>query len=254
MSDVSLVFKRLGTTRFGWIDLKKVRAKAQILDRLQWTDEKLDAIFEGVKTNEHGYIHIKLFDQWFVSEDINQRCFVKTFIERELSGEDKGAKVDLLIEFPTAPNVRKDIVFHPGKDLGLTCSKTHQELFNGTTWEICAVGVVVWVVRNSQAGRAGVKQHWLIVSIDGEEAYCEDKLEKLAKGDEEFTVTFDARVKTQAAWSPLRTSDFNDAVIMGYGENGTIQIRLQANGEFMTVRKGQIALRKCQTGDVKWDD
>jgi len=89
-SVVSQVFKRLGTTRWGWIDVKKVKHRAETLDKLQWTAEKIEAVFEGVRLNENGYIHIKMFDEWFVSEDINRRAFVKTFIERELNGDDKG--------------------------------------------------------------------------------------------------------------------------------------------------------------------
>jgi len=228
--------------------VKKVKGKAQVLDRLQWTDDKLEALFDGVKTNENGYVHIKMFDLWFESEDINKRAFVKTFIERELSGEDKGASVDLLCEFPSAPNVRKTITFHAGKDLGLTCSKTHQEHYNGVTWEVTPIGVVDWVVRNSQAGRAGVKQHWTIASINGEEAYCEDKLERLAAGDDEFTVTFDCQMQAMAAWSPLRKTSASHAEIIGYGEGGGIRIRLDDTGHELTVRKGQLALKHCQKG------
>lgn len=246
---VSQIFKRLGTNRWGWVDSKKVKAQAQVLDRLQWNDETIEAVWEGTKTNEQGFVHIKLFDEWFVSEDIKKRSFVKTFIERELSGEDKGACVDLLMEFPTAPNVRKTITFHPGRDVGLTCSKTHAEKYNGFSWDVVAMGYVDWVVRNSQAGRAGVKQHWIIVSIAGEESsYCPDKIQRLAEGDHDFDITFDAQEQAMAAWSPLRKTSAHFARIIGYGENGGIRIRMDTTGHELTVRKGQIALKHTQKG------
>jgi len=251
---VSQVFKRLGTTRWGWIDVKKVCQRAQVLDRIQWTAEKLEAIFEDVRTNEHGFVHIKLFDEWFVSEDINRRALVKTFIERELNGEDKGTQVDLLMEFPSAPNVRKEVAFEPGQDIGMTCSTTFQALYNGQTWENCPVGMVDWVRRNSQAGRAGVRQHFTIININGEDGYCEHKVADLAKGEDDFTLTFDCHSKADAAWSPLRKTSASRAEIIGAGKDGGIRIRMEDTGHELTARKGQLAVRHRQEGPKERDD
>lgn len=246
---VSQIFKRLGTTRWGWIDLKKVRQRAQVLDKLQWTEEKLEAVFEGVKLNENGFLHIKVFDEWFVSEDIERRAFVKTFIERELNGEDKGTQVDLLTEFPTQPNVRREITFRRGQaDLGMKCSKTLKLFCNGDTWEEGAVGTVDWVRKNSQAGKEGVREHFTIIGINGEEGYCEHKLAHLAKGEEDFTVMFDCITKAQPSWSPLRKTSASRAEIIGADKDGGIRIRMDDSGHELTVRKGQLAVRHCQTG------
>lgn len=245
---VSQIFKQLGTTRWGWIDVKKVHQRAQVLDKIQWTEDKCEAVFEGVKTNEHGFIHIKLFDEWFVSEDIDRRAFVKTFIERELNGHDKGTQVDLLTEFPTAPNVRKEVTFRRGQDIGMTCSKVLKPLYNGDTWEECTVGRVDWVRKNSQAGRAGVRPHFIILNINGEDGYCEHKLAHLAAGEEDFTVTFDCITKADPSWSPLRKTSASRAEIIGVGKDGGILIRMEDTGHELTARKGQLAVRHCQKG------
>jgi len=111
---IAQVFMRLGTTRWGYISPEKVAKCAVLLDKYRWNEENSVALFEEmemkngkmelcVKKNEHGMIHIRLFDAWYESPDINKRRFVKTFLERELNGEDKGMVVDLLYEFPPAP-------------------------------------------------------------------------------------------------------------------------------------------------------
>jgi len=153
------------------------------------------------------------------------------------------------MEFPTAPNVRKEVIFHPGKDIGMTCFKTHQELYNGLAWELMAVGEVDSVVRNSQAGRAGVKQHYTILSVAGQEEWNDHRLWDLAKGDDEFTVMFDCHSKAMAAWCPLRKTSASRARIVGAcKESGGIRIEMEDSGQEIVVRKGQLAVRHTQTG------
>lgn len=101
------LFKNLDILADGTIDIHKLQLHAQVLDKFQWNDAHLDKLFKSMKLDKDGRAPVSNFEGWVLEDALpDEKAFVTTFMERELTSNDIGTRVDLLIEFPSSPGAQ----------------------------------------------------------------------------------------------------------------------------------------------------